>query len=442
MEEVIRSEVRPQVQRDVSILFNMFQGLGEEEVSPRGTWLPIGVGYNESNAWMVEGGDLPVPGTDIQKRMRVDYVRYAKGFEFTGDFLYLQKSKANLMRGLQKRFQAYTDDIKVEMGQQLWLDGTGKKGVVANNAIAGSLASAGVVAGTGTPGAAVATGANGWVRLGVMPDEGWTYGAQQVGERMRMNITSPAGTVRQGTGAGTAGNRSLCIVSSVNQATGQVFFDQVPTDAAIGDLLVFEGSYGNAITGMEKHIANDAGTYQGLSRATYPQLQSIVYDAANAPLTYGLMVFISNAAVFRRDNASNDPGQAMVVTSPNQYSVAESYFEGRKRATNDEDTLRVGMENLVVRGVPWRQDRWCQEDSAWFIQKRAFIRLELKELGMIDDDGRTLRMKTSTTGGLRKWAVSGWFGWMGNLGGLEPRASARIKRLDVTAGIRGYQYAV
>lgn len=441
MEEVVRSEVRDQFQLDVSVLWNIFQSLGEEEISARGTFIPIGLDFNTSNAWLPvgsgEGGDLPVPDVDVQKRMRVDYSVYAKGFEMTGVWMRLQKSKRNIARGISNKFRAYTEDIKVEIGQQLWLDGSGKKAVTANNAISGSLATAGVIAGTGTPGAAIATGANGWVRCGIMPDEGWTLGASQIYPRMRMNIVSSAGVVR------AAGGGSLMIVASVDNANAKVVFDQVPTDAAIGDYLVYEGSYGNAIVGMQKHVDNAATNYQALSRSTYKQLTSIVYDAANTPLTYGLMTLISRVAVFRRDNRMNDPGQGMVVTSPTQIAIAESFFHGLKRATNDETTFRVGMEKLVVAGVPWEWDAWCQEDEVYFLQKQSFIKLMLMDIGLIDDDGKTMRMKISTTGGLRKWAVSGWFGFIGQLAGLEPRANAKIKRLDVTAsGVRRYLYAV
>jgi hypothetical protein len=104
----------------------------------------------------------------------------------------------------------------------------------------------------------------------------------------QVQIFSPGGVQRTG-GLASTGSSQYNTVLSVDKsaasgATGPVTFAEAPpSNAAIGDTVVFRNSYGLMPTGFI-HYVDDAGTYKGITRSSNPDLfSSVIQRLSGSP---------------------------------------------------------------------------------------------------------------------------------------------------------------
>lgn len=355
---------------------------------------------NPSNGALDEGAYLPTEGSPVDVEMRVSFVRKWKTGGITGDVLDLDDD--NVIAGiLATTTKRDTESFRKELNQACYGDGSGSKGIVS---------------------AVTSTGAG-----GILVINGDARQSRQliVGGRMQLYTS---GGVAHATGA------SVSIITAINPSTHAVTFDNVPTNAAVNDLVVFENSYGRDIHGLAYHVNDDTGTYQGVSRATYPNLKATVTDAATAALAVSQIDVLLTKMQVASSAAAPDE-VAMMISHPAQQQAYRSlgYALTRNVAATGNAKLDLGFPDVAHNGLPWKVDNDCPRDRIYFIRPSAIQRFVVREPGLLNRGGETLRMKPGS--GIHGDVWLYYLTFKGDLGGVQPDALGLIKGLAVPSGL-------
>jgi hypothetical protein len=437
VQEIMRTEVRPQFQRS-AMEFNEFFSKQAESINSRGYQVPVYLEPESSHTWFPEAGVFPEAGTDKDRKMIAFITRYAKAFEWSGDMMAFDKPGSKALIRIKDRLKRLRTNIMVEFSQLFYGDGSGTKAVVApNDGVTGHGAITGGAAGT-LYGAVTFAAGRGFM----------TFGMDQLEVGSRINFVDPS------TGNLRAKADGTTVFTVTAKSGSQATFDYIPdgtggeSTVAAGDLIVHNGSYNKAYHGLEYHIVQTTGKYQELYRTGHPtdatenysQLKARVYNAQGAPLTFGLMNYIEEVAGYRLDDADNVNGEVKIITSATQYSKARQMGNNLTRYTAGETTLTLGFDKVrTALGGLWEKRRWCPEGNVYFIHKPSFVKVEAMPLDYVDNgNGGNMVLATTTLGGGRRDAYYGVIGWRGEFVGLEPRNNAAIINLELS-GIRSFQ---
>lgn len=169
----------------------------------------------------------------------------------------------------------------------------------------------------------------------------------------------------------------------------------------IGDQLYGVG-LGDQFTGLGSIV--DAGTntstYAGLSRTTYPMLNSTVQAAAGGALSFNLM-----ATTMRGASAAGSKRQrpSIIVTGESEWDLLESLFTPTTQANydaisrvnvttyskpgvtfKDQDSLKghYGFEALCWRGIPIVADEKADSGTMFFLNEEYLHWYNLKGVGL------------------------------------------------------------
>jgi hypothetical protein len=412
IKEIVYAEVIKQFQENINA-FNLFMSESGERVNVRGVRIPLHVRPNASGGYFDEGGALPVVGRSRNSAFRIGYTRYAMGFGFTGDASKQVDSPENLVNGLSEYLARDEQTLRLNFAQDVYGDGTGEKARLVKSGGDGALST------TITTTATVSQGS--------------TFGPT------KLLIDGRYDFIYNGAKISTGLTDTPVLQSKVN-ASLTATFDQVPSNTITDTetvVIVREGSYNKAFRGLNYHVTSDTSMYQGVSRSDFPELNATVYDAAAAPMSYALLTTIKRASAYNMDSV----GQRKIIAPITQCEAIELLGHSLKRLTNDEKVQKIGFDNFEVDGVAGVEDRWCPEDRMFWLDLGKFKKYELEPLRIWDDDGKVMRMETTTSGGGRKDSMVGWYIWKGELACLSPRDQAVLKNLSVSGLSRGYTYA-
>jgi hypothetical protein len=243
-----------------------------------------------------------------------------------------------------------------------------------------------------------------------------------------------------GTKITTGLSSNVPVVSSKTNSTSTAVFSYMPSDSITGNDIVVvtrEDSYNKAFRGLKYHVTSDTSMYQGVSRSDFPELNATVYDANSQPMSYALLTTIKRASAYNMDSV----GQRKIIAPITQCEAIELLGHSLRRLTNEDKTQKIGFDRFEIDGVEGIEDRWCDEDRMYWLDLGKFKKYELEPMRIWDDDGRVMRMETTTSAGGRKDSMVGWYIWKGELGCLSPRDQAVLKNLSVDGLSRGYTYA-
>jgi hypothetical protein len=403
IKEIVRDTVVPQFTQKRSMWNEMGLGEGGKDINVRGVRYPSYMSPNESHGYPDEGGDLPEPGTDVDRAMRVGYIRYYRGFKFSQDFLLHQGKPEMLIKNLSERFNRYRVDAELEFAQQIYGDGKGTKAIVLSRDSATKFTCA------------------------TEPTDGSTAGATQLSDRQRLQFFSAGGTQRTGTTTGI-------VVKGINQSIAQVEVTSaanIPTDVVAGDHVCFEKSFNKAIRGFGYHIAKSSTMYQTLDKGEFPQLNPVYHDAQARRMNWALLSKIKHSAKFKRDES----GMTMVVAPVTQIEAIENLGHSLRRLDGQSTALHTGFEKIEGPEGVYIEDIWAPENEILYVDKSSFEKLELKSLGLFTgQNGEILFLQTTSSGGRQ----AAWVGWMEmycQLGCTKPRANGKLGNLAVDGGL-------
>lgn len=388
---------------DEPILWNILQDAPNTKINALGLNMTAYTSPNPSGGWRAEGDYLPLPGSPEYAQMNVKITRAYQEEEVTGDLVDMQDVMAigNL---LKQTVEFGTDAFKRKLNQASYGDTSGALGIVT----------------------ARTTGAGGTFTC----DPATTpTGSRYIPKNARVQFYTTAG-VAHATGIATT------TVTANNTTTGVCTCDSVPTDAAVNDIVVFEGSYGLAMNGLNGLIQNAAITFQGASTTTYPTLKATVYDAAGAAWTQSIIDAVTTRTKLA-GGVSAPVDDFVFVTNPKQTDAVRKvgYPLTQVSITTNDDPKRrrldLGFPLVSVNGNRIREDLDCG-DSDWYgIRLSSIMRFIVRPPGIYElIDGQMLTPKYGT-GTLADAFYIAW-AFKGNLGTPMPNANFRVKSLAVT----------
>jgi hypothetical protein len=181
--------------------------------------------------------------------------------------------------------------------------------------------------------------------------------------------------------------------------------------------------------GLAYIINNDTGTFQLQSRNTYPQLRSVVTDLANAAIQVQTFTFTKNLLISRA--GVGKAKTVIMITSLAQDNALRNLGQNFKRWDGDAKTFDGSFDGFTHGDTVEKIDPDCDEDRLYLTVKSEIKKYPEKPLGLYDEDGQQMRMRSGSTG----YGSDSWTGAMGtfmNYGCEEPRVNALIKRAAIT----------
>lgn len=408
LKESVLPEVKTQFQEKKQLYSWIMMGQGEE-ITSKGCGIPAYVRPSASNGWRSEKDLFPTPVSDEDIRMRVRYTRYRRAFEISGDaFLHMDKPE-NLVKGLATRIARHTNSAMKEINQQLYGNGSGEVATVA---------SGGVDQG------------NNRLTFATTTAGGSTHGARKVLVNGRYNLVDPAtGTIR------VNGGSSAFVLTAVSRdvPNARVTFDDVPSDAAAADILVYDGSYNKALRGLKYHVNDDSGIYQTISRGDYEVLRAVVIPGGGNQITIALMSKLDHEMLYRHEN--DDDGDMVYLMSPAQRYA----YELLGHSIRDIDGVQErkydgGFKEVSYNGKPFVIDVDCDHDKIYKLRKNTLKKFELREFGVIENEGKVLWDvpafdNTGTGTHVDAWRI--YFGMEADLGCDMPSGNGVINNLSI-----------
>ncbi len=397
----LHSVYEPDIREIVNSSCFMFSKFGQNKkpLSGDGTEVGVRLGRNASGGTRADGGKLPPAGSSSVKRMKiVPKYAYIVG-TITGPTIRLsQSNRGALASALSSELKFGTIDFKKLISRLSMGDGLGVLATVKTTAAA---------TGTVTTKYAFAASAD----------------VSAPGTRFIVNGMS----LRIGTSAEIeAGTADVTVVTGVD-SDGKTFTCSPAVTIVAGDLIV-EGdanghSYGSAPMGLAGIIAADSGTFQTLSRATYPQLKAIVLGAAgvNRALTQG-MVLNAMTDVGRQSNSVVD----MLLSDP----TVRNYFFNDQVAGDRrfaEPKFDAGFSYITFDAgngeVRWYSDFDFPFNKLAGISSDFLGTWENTPVSFMDEDGIVLR-KISNEDAFEYVLL-----WHGNFGSENPSAHFMVEDL-------------
>lgn len=417
----------------------------EGEINARGVYVYAKVFSNYALKWFAEGGIYPVGGNARRVKMSAQFKRLAISSQLTRDVLEGADKEA-IINVVSEEIMDDTLTASKELSQQLYGDGSGVKAIVAS--VSSETVTFRVGVGDLTPDVA---------------NYGNTYGTSLLKERGRYNFISGDGASDRD--AGTGGTQTVAvgsvlpIVATSNVATLQsktsgsvAVFDDVPDAANVlldGDMIVYEGSYNQSVTGLDAHISSGTGTYQGITRGDYPTLRCYTLNAANSGLSVAMLYkLVFQMKYLRGRNLLNE--NYIMLSSPAQVhayallgDISTAGTNGSTADTNLEimpnaGLLDYGFKTYKFAGLNWVEDEDCPPHKLFVIMPSMLKIKEFKPLSpVLQGDNGFAPVPAFTSAGVGSYSDNAVYTmtWKGNLVTNDPaRAGMKIDNLG-TSGL-------
>lgn len=444
LEEINMKQVADTVNR-AAVLKNLLPS-ATGEINARGVNVYAKTSSNYAMKWFAEGGTYPVGGNSARVKMTASYKRLAISSQMTRDVLEGADKRA-IINVISEEVTDDTITATQELSQQLYGDGSGVKGIV------DSYSSLDVTFQTAYD-VLVADGATAQLATNAQQ-----YGASLLKPNGRYNFVSADAATDRGSGGGTqtvaigtvltaAATSNVCTLASISGNVGT--FDAVPDDnyrLVDGDMIVYEGSYGLAVNGLDYHISSGTGTYQNVSRNTYSGLRCYVLNAANSALTVAFLYKLIFQAKYLRNQDILDEQYIMLSapTQVHQYALlANISTAGVSGNTNlnvmpDGKKLDYGFRSFEFAGLTWIEDPHCPPQNIYIILPSKFKIHEFKSLSAVPlgGDSGFAPVPAFTSAGVGSYTDNAVYTmtWKGNLVTNDPaKAGLKLSNL-ATSGL-------
>lgn len=146
------------------------------------------------------------------------------------------------------------------------------------------------------------------------------------------------------------------------------------------------GHVNQSYNGLWSATNNDTGTFQALSRNTFPILKSNVVDAAGAALSEThLQQVLSTVEI----NAGTDIPIEEFRCHQSQWDAYVSLGYAQKRFMNDK--LDKGYQSIDYNGLPFKKDVDCPPAAVFALTMQCVQNGIMKPLGWMDREGNMLK---------------------------------------------------
>jgi len=389
--------LRPQFEQEKAT-YNLFdQAADSQFVNGKGFRIPSYLRPPTGVGSIAEGGSFKQPGAETNDDMYVSPMSLTMAFEFTGRTLANVKDASSLIKGMNGLLEMRTMALMKEANYQAFDDGTAARAII--KSISG----------------AVLTLYNPTAHTPLS-----TYGSTKGAVHLRVGETYDIYDATFATYKGTV------TVTAKTNTTATVSPTPSITDT---DVMVLSGSLYKAPRGLSYLINNDTGTFQLLSRATYPELKSPVTDLAGSSISVADFIKIKNLLIARAG-----VGKAKTVTaimSLAQDDALRRLGMNFKRWDGDAKTFDGSFDKFQVGDTVAFIDPDADEDRIYLVCKSEIKKYTERPFGIYNMDGNSIRMRSGVSG-YGSDAYTGAIGAHYNFGTSDPRCHALIKRASVT----------
>ena len=186
----------------------------------------------------------------------------------------------------------------------------------------------------------------------------------------------------------TAGNGVA--VNSITRSSGggnaTVVFSAIVNTTTNDVVTRAAGHVNQTYNGLWSATNNDTGTFQALSRSTYPILKSNVIDAAGNALTEThLQQVLSTIEI----NAGTDIPVEEFRCHQAQWDAYVSLGYAQKRFMNDK--LDKGYQSIDYNGLPFKKDVDCPPAAIFALTMQCVQNGIMRPLGWMDREGDMLK---------------------------------------------------
>lgn len=392
------------------VLMNMFEKLSSEQINERGGRLPVETLRQASFQGGSENQSMPAAVNGQYKYWTPSLkAAYSTG-EFSG-YAHWQMSvntvngrsnKLKLGNMLGEKIGAHTDSFKFYLDQCAFRDGKGK------------LADAISAVTTGAAGTATVTPSS----------ANWTVDDIQIGARC--NFYSSAGVIHNAVTA-------VSIVTAINETTGVVTFDAVPTNAAVNDFICWEGSWDLLPNGLAGMIQDQNVSFQGIDVTSYPSLKGNLYNAGAA---FDIRFINRMQTRSRKRLGVNQPrNDYVILTHPKQVDAYRNLGYAMNTVSSavnrNRETLDLAYSKTEISGQEIYESNSCGERDLFGLRMSSFQRYELFAPNLLPlGDGESQYLVPVPGSGTFKHQYQFYFAFYGNLLNVQPAANFKVYNLD------------
>lgn len=351
---------------------------------------------NPSLGWFGEGGKYPAGSYGKRVKFSAGFSRVAITSRLTRD-VFEGADKSAIINVVTEEIADDTKSVLKEISQQLYGDGSGKKAVVV--ATGTDLANGVLGLSPQTSGIHI-RGKYDIVSGSTADRDSGTGGTQSVAVGTPLTTAISVGaktnsTATFGSYSGDTFTASALDAFTVSSVSG--------LDVLAGDMIVPTGSYQKCIAGLDYHISSGTGTWQNISRNTYPQFRAYTYSSVGDLTVAKLYKVIFQARYARRNDILE--GEYVILSAPTQThayallgDVSSALFGVNTVADPDvtvsrtglnampaAGTLDYGFRNFKFAGINWIEDIDCPPDTLYVINFNKFKIHEFKPLSKVFD---------------------------------------------------------
>lgn len=384
-------------QYEESALFhNRLQKGKGTKIGDRGVEIPTHLTGNYNHAFMGDGAEFPVGGSNLVKRAQVFFKNYAFAVRLSGSSI----DSINSM-----------DVAYIKDWLQFNLDESMSAGYKMGNIYAH---------GTGTARlATISAGANSATQ---------TVNNTDANRFLRDGLVIQS--VTPGTGAVTASGTIL------NHAASSTTFTTVAamSTTLTSDVIVASGSFNLGITGIKAMVddtTNGPITFQGLSRNTYPGYRAFRVNAGTTGLDVSHLRRALSAGIHIAVGEL-DRDALEIWSHPAQTSAYSALGWNLKRFTGDSKSIDLGYTTYDYEGISWVEDVDCDKDRLDFLDFSTMAKYVAKDFGWDDKTGSILRQVVGTNA--YKDQYEAYMTARYNYGCTRPNKNAFIDTLTVPTG--------
>jgi len=370
---------------------------------------------NPSFGTIPEGGNYVAPGAPTFTPGIVKHARPNMQTVFTGDAFDMQDTETvanTFVETLDADRAAFRSRINQQIEAQ---SGTGQIGIVATRNV----------------------GALTFTSVATDPTNPCLTGSRNIPIGAQIQFFTSGGTQHQG------GSVPVSTVQTNDQlgglsGSGTVTCDALPSDLAVGDIVVFAGSYGISLTGLPGIVTDQNVTMQGVNLANFPTLKAAVVDAQGN----GLSESILDTAIRRtryRTGVNMSVNDFVMVMHPKQVDAYRRLGYSLNRIVNASNNAKLDLAFPYVshRGIPFKEDLDCPDSYIWGLRLKSWriysIKKKLdKQMGLSDKgSGSYFREVPSGTAGA---FADRWIGTRlarVNIGCVRPQEQFLVKNLSI-----------
>lgn len=376
------------------VTFSRVEKSPAQSTNSLGVRMPIMVEDNASEEWRSsEGADFAPSDAEVYKNLTITYTRVYKTCEFTGDVAQLDKDPDKIVGMMANSVAKATMKLKKSFNRMFFGDGSGTLATYSS--------------GTGTT----------TITMGTL------FGVRKLDKRARIQFYDSTLATARNSG-------QVFTVVSVDKANNAVTLDAAPTLSS-GDVVVFAYSVSASINGLDNLIAN-SGSIHGLSRTTYPALNSTVLSANSAALSASLLDQLGNTMAYKTGNETQN-GLTLIWSPAQKQAYLNLGYELKQFVNGGAQPLDLGFNGITHSGMPTLLDVDCPDTKIFLLDFSQIQRFQLQALGPVLNQGSLTFQKNASAGSGHADSALIYIGGKLQLGSPNPRnIGAKLTTISTT----------